>query len=204
MVAQSQTPVDIANFALNALGAGRIISLSDESEKAIILNLLYNHVRQKCLTSFNWQFARKRVKIAALADKPAFEYAYQYELPIDFLRLVQANITYTPYNDSLIVNSDAKLYTIENNKILTNLEPPLSLMYTADIEDTTFFTPLFVNYFYLELALEACESLTQSNTKKAALFAEKEAVLKRAAMADKTQLPPQQLMTGSFLDSRVR
>lgn len=204
MTANNLSPVDIANFALSKLGAGRILSLSETSEKAIIMNLFYDHTRQVCLNTMNWQFARKRIALPALAETPAFEYSYQYALPSDFLRLFMVDMYYPDYNNSIIINQNPAPYCLESNRILTNIEAPLKIIYTADITDVTQFTPLFCEALSLKLALEACEQITQSNTKKDALYAQYEAILKRVAMADKTQLPPQQLPTGSFIDSRIR
>lgn len=203
MVASIVSSVDIVNFALNRLGAGRIVSLNDTSEPAIVMNLIYEHTRQMCL-SHNWQFARKRASLAELSQKPAFEYEYQYALPNDFLRLFQVDIYYPQYNNALIVNTTKQMYVIENNKILTDIQAPLKIKYTADISDTTQFSPLFIRYLYLTLAHDACEQLTQSNTKKDSIAIEIQSVIKQAVMADRTQLPPQQDPTGAFLNSRVQ
>lgn len=202
MVANNVSEADIANFALTRLGAGRIFSLSDTSEQAIVMNLFYEHTRQACL-SYSWQFARRRASLAELTETPAFEYTHQYALPSDFLRLYQVDIYYPQYNNSLVVSSNSQAYTIENNKILTNIEAPLKIMYTADIVDTTQFSPMFCRYFSLVLAHDTCEQLTQSNTKKEAIAYEIKEVLKTAAMIDKTQLPPRQEPTGAFIDSRI-
>lgn len=202
-MAFSTSDIDIANFALTELGAGRILSLSDASEPAIVLNLIFNQTRQYCLNQYNWSFARKRAVLAELSQAPAYEFTHQYELPSDFLRLIQAGEINPPYHYSTIINYNTQAWVIEDNKILTNYEAPLKILYTADVSDSTKFSPLFVKFFSLNLALHACEQLTQSSTKKQIIESQIKAVLKMAAASDRMQNPPMQPETGSWNDARI-
>ncbi|NBP16416.1 hypothetical protein EBU95_18860 [bacterium] len=202
-MASSTSNIDIANFALTELGAGRILSLNDLSEPAIVLNLLFEHIRQYCLGHFNWTFARKRAVLAELSNIPAYEFTHQYELPSDFIRLIQAGEVNAPYHYSTIINYNTQAWVIEDNKILTNYEAPLKILYTADITDSSRFPPLFIKFFALNLALHACEQLTQSTTKKQMIEVQIKSVLKMASASDRMQNPPMQPETGSWNDARI-
>lgn len=203
MVATNSSAIDIANLALGRLGAGRIASFVDGTQPATIMNLYYEITRQQCLNAYAWQFAKKRASLPQLTEAPAFGFQYQYELPSDFLRLLQVGDYYPRYDYSLVVNKNTSEYQIEGNRILTNMQAPLNITYIADIQDTTKFTPLFAKYFYTTLAFEACEQITQSNTKADALFQEATLALKKAIMAEKVQMPPEQMPSGAVTDARL-
>ena len=66
--------VDICNGALNQLGASTIISLSDDSKNARMLNQRYDMVRDRVFREHPWNCLLKRVSIAADATAPTYEY----------------------------------------------------------------------------------------------------------------------------------
>lgn len=195
--------VDIANLALAKLGAGRIENLNEDSDAARICNLLYDQCRSEILTGYNWSFALRRQALPALVTPPAFGFNYAYEMPTGCLRLLQVGETYPPHDYSISVQCRNNLYEVENNQILTDLEAPLKIYFVYDVTDTTQFSRPFVNYLATKIAFEACETLTQSNTKKQVLASELKIATNTAIAIDRTQNPPQSLQDGSWVDSRV-
>lgn len=157
--------VDVCNSALQKLGASRILSLNDNSREARSCVVAYDSNRRSELRKYIWSFAKKRVVLAADTTAPAFEYTYQFTLPSDCLRV--------------LLPKDSTLdWVLEGRKILTNtLTSPyggatsasgtasLSLVYIADIEDTTLWDSNFYDMMAISLAIDLREDITQSNTK---------------------------------------
>lgn len=193
---------DIANFALTRLGANRILSFSDATNEAIVMNLFYDTTRKMALESYGWSFALKRASLASSTTAPAFGFSNAYNLPADFLSLRQVSEYYPPYWYDTIQNSEQQHYVIENNQILTNLEAPLKIFYVFNQEDTTRYSQAFVRYLSILLAYDACEEITQSNTKKQLLEKEADQALKKAIAFDRMQKPPEPIADSSWIDSR--
>lgn len=141
--------VQIANFALQAIGEEAIASLSDDSERARAVNRIFAQELRAELRAHPWNCAIKRVRLAALADAPAFEYSYQYQLPADCVR-------------PLIKRNDLPDYKIEGRKLLTNVSGPLDFRYVYEITDMNEMDAALVTAFSLRLAYKIAPRLTQS------------------------------------------
>ena len=81
--------VDICNSALNMLGANNIISLTEDSKNARLMNQRYESVRDSIFRSHAWNCLIKRVELAADTTAPTHEYAKQYTLPADCIRVLK-------------------------------------------------------------------------------------------------------------------
>jgi hypothetical protein len=160
----SQSIVDVCNNALQYLGAARILSLADNSREARACNVAYDSNRRAELRKHPWNFAKTRVVLAADTTAPAFGYTYAFTLPSDCLKVI------IPKDESLD-------WQIEGRKILTNwMNTPyggaestgasLSLLYIRDEQDTAQWDSTFFDMLALSMALDMCDDLTQSNTKK--------------------------------------
>lgn len=167
--------VDICNRALQKLGAKRITSLTDDSVNARACNSAYEIVRDAELRSHPWNFAIARAELAADATAPAWGRANAYQLPSDFLRLMP------DYPED---NSLSKDWVIEKNKILSDDTDPIYIRYIYRVEDTSLFDALFIDALATKIALELCEELTQSNTKKEILKADYIDTIRRAKRAN--------------------
>lgn len=152
--------VDIANFALMKLGEGTIMALTDNSEQARVMNLIWDMTQDSEFRNRVWSFSVKRAQLAASATAPSWGYDYQYPLPADFLRLLQADEVFPAPDMSDYRNMDAAIYRIEGNAILTNLSAPLKIKYVARITDTGLWDSGFVSVMASRLAVEACHRLT--------------------------------------------
>ncbi len=122
--------VEIANKALGHIGAARITSLEDATERARAINNVYNSTRKTVLRAHKWNFAIKRVALAHLTDAPISgfgdSFTDQFQLPQDFIREVEI--------------SEEITYKIEGAQLLTTTDT-LNLKYVADITDTALFRP---------------------------------------------------------------
>lgn len=183
--------VEIANRAmdkLGALGLSPITNLStDRTKEAKLINRMYHFLRKKELSANYWKFAKKRVTLAHDIDTPD-DYAYQYELPSDFLRIYKVGTNYP--------------YELEGRKILTDDGPSLSIQYIADITDPNLFDPIYSEAFAALIAQECCEALNQSNSKRELAILDYRENIKLAKLMDAIQEPPIDMEDGSWIESR--
>ena len=84
--------VDIANFALNNLGASNITSLDENSKAARVVNQRYESVRDAVFRAHPWNCLINRASLAQETTTPAFGYTFQYALPTDPFCLTSARI----------------------------------------------------------------------------------------------------------------
>jgi hypothetical protein len=150
--------VEIANRALQLLGAKSITSLTENSRNAQAMNRAYESVKLAELRKHPWNFAIKRAQLAANATAPLFTKANSFPLPADWVRLLP-----TDPED----NMNDLDWQIEGRNILTNDDAPLNIRYIYDVTDPNEMDPLFRETFAAKLADATCEEITQSNAKKA-------------------------------------
>lgn len=188
--------VEIANRALTKLGAERILLLSDPGKEARVMNSMMDTVMDAELRRHRWKFAMKRAELPALVAAPAWGYRYAYQLPADFLALVQVNDVY------LRGLKQKTLWVVEAGQLLTDLPAPLKVRYIHRVENMALLDPLFVEVLACKLALEACETLTQSGQKRQAAADDYRFSVSEAVRQDAIENPPDELPWGSWLDSR--
>jgi hypothetical protein len=154
------TVVGICNRALQKLGATRIESLTDDSKNARACNACYEPLRDALLRVYPFKFAISRATLAADAVAPTWGRSNSFQLPSNFIALAPK---YAEDNEAY---SD---WEVEGQKILTDDSAPLYLRYVAQVSDPNLMDPLFRELLSTKMALEMCEELTQSNTKKEGL-----------------------------------
>jgi hypothetical protein len=179
----------ICNRALSKLGQTRVSNIeTDETKAAKVIRYMYDILRDAMIAAYPWNFAVKRTQIAAEVDTPAWGYNKQYALPVDFLALLE-------------IRGNPE-YRLEGGLILTNEGSPLYIRYIAKITDAALYDPLFIEAFATRMAYEACEEITQSNTKKQLLAQDLEMTLKLAYASDAIQEMPQELEGDTWLLAR--
>lgn len=149
--------IDIANRALQKVGARRIGSFDEGSREANEVNACFFQLRDAELRTNFRTFATKRVQLAALTTSPAFGRTKQYQLPEDFLRLAARD------PDLVETRND---YLIEGRKLLTDDPGPIDIRYISTDVPPEEYDPLFVEALAARVAMEIAEELTQSNSKK--------------------------------------
>jgi hypothetical protein len=84
--------VSICSNALLMLGAHPINDFNDAAQlsRAVLCSNLYPHMRDKLIRSHPWNCCIKRALLAPDAVPPPFGYEQQFELPADFLRVLEA------------------------------------------------------------------------------------------------------------------
>lgn len=145
---------EICALALSRLGQQNSIEDIDNPKKQteVVCAKWYDVSRQSALKHMMPSFARKRAVWALDVDYvPAFGYNYAYKYQSGCLKVLGVGET----------KSSKKDYEIEGGYLLTNehYEDGLPVRYVADIEDTSQFTPDFVQLFSWILASNICMEL---------------------------------------------
>ncbi len=142
--------VDIVNRALVSLGATPITVLGTGGKASAQAAAIWPQVRDQVLRSHPWNAITTRVKLAALAEAPAFEYLLQYELPGDCLRVYAVNDEIWP----------SEGWTVEGRRILTNQPAPIEVIYLRREEDSNKYDPGLVSALAAQLAVELAPALS--------------------------------------------
>jgi hypothetical protein len=195
--------VDIVNQALSALGEARITSLDDPGQAAGLARSLYESVRDTEISRYSWNFARDRIQLPLLKEAPIFGWSYQYQLPPDCLRVLEAGPWPLALTDDYIM-AENRAWIIEGRNLLTNNGPPLNLVYLRRVEDPAFYPPAFVEVLAAKLAVRMCERLAGSNSKRELAAREYDLALKQAKRVDAIQLPPQRPADSEWMTARQR
>jgi hypothetical protein len=195
--------IQIINLAIHKLGAGRITALTDGSKPARVMTDIYDLVRQAELRRSRWNFSIARASLGALAAVPAFGFGYAYQLPADYLSLIQAGDTLAAPALSNYVTDDNSQWSIESGQILTDLTAPLRIRYVRNVTDETQFDALFVMALAARLAYEACEEITGANTKKDAAANDYTEALKQAVRANAIERAPVAIADDSWMVGRL-
>ena len=190
--------VDIVNRALSKLGDMRISSLDDGSKSAAVAASMFEIIRDAEITAHCWHFAKTRSKLPAEAEKPVFGWSWQYLLPSDCLRVLEAGPWPQALTDSY-VGGDSRSFVLEGQRLLSNLGPTLELIYLKRMSDAGLFPPSFIEVLACKLAVEMAESLTGSNSKRELAWNEYERALKLAKRLNAIGLPPLAVQDDSWM-----
>lgn len=195
--------VEIVNVALTLLGESRVISLDDDVKQAREAKAMYTIVRDALLASYDWSFAKARTQLPALAGAPLFEFPYKYQLPVDCLRVTMIGDVYVGVNLSDYNNAPSDDYTIEGREILTHFGAPLNIKFVKQITDPGKFAAAFTRALGCRLAVDLCEALTQSNSKKDKMGEHFTEAIRLAIRANAIEVPPKKIADDEWLLSRL-
>jgi len=132
----------ICNVAVTRLGQTQITSLSEDDKKARLCLVFWDLLRDALLQEQWWTFATKRQTLALLTETPDSEFDYYYQIPTDC-------ITPRYLVDGKLIN-----YRIEGDKLATDYDDDVELVYTFRETDPTKFSPHFADLLAYRLALE--------------------------------------------------
>ena len=196
--------VDIANFALNNLGASNISSLDENSKAARIVNQRYDAVRDAVFRAHPWNCLVHRAELAQETDAPAFGYAKQYALPTNpfCLRVLEfTNGTLSYPQDNMQSNTGGPVYVIEGRKLLTD-EGIAKIKFIGRVTDPQQYDASLVEALSARLAAEICYAITGSTTMVQIQTSLYEAKITEARFNDATEGATQRLEASDFIESR--
>ncbi|WP_282609468.1 hypothetical protein [Pelagibius sp. Alg239-R121] len=180
--------VEICNRALDKLGSAPIVSLQDNVKSARACARMFDGVRDAELREHYWNFAVVRKSLPALEEVPVYGFARQYQLPGDCLKVIEV---YPPGD-----------WKVEGRRVLTDLPAPLRISFVQRAADASEFDALFVEALAARLAVELCETLTQSNTKKRMALDDYAQAIRRARRIDAIEGTPDALEETSWIKAR--
>lgn len=140
--------IQIVNSALISLGADRISSITEDKKSAIVVNAIYNFVRDEVQSAHPWNFTLSRQTIVPNSSTPAHGYDFTFDFPNDVLTLWE------------VIPHDIE-YVVENRQILTD-ETELDVVFGIKNEDESSWDALFSEAFSWRIATKVAYSLTQS------------------------------------------
>ncbi|TDY26301.1 hypothetical protein B0G81_6811 [Paraburkholderia sp. BL6665CI2N2] len=195
----STNQVQICNLALAAVGTrSTIASLDEGSGESNQCSLHYDVALEAALRGVHWNFARKQVQLALIADATQGQavpqpWTYEYALPANCLLarfvLPQMAITGAPFPVAqqrpvpFIIGSDEDSDGNDITVLLTN-EPLAQLVYTARITNPAIYDPSFVDAFVPVLGSKLAIPLTGDKGTRQTLIQLAQALLNGAQVSN--------------------
>jgi hypothetical protein len=196
--------VDIANYALNSLGANNISSFEENSKPARLINQRFDSVRDSVFRAHPWNCLLRRAELPKESESPAFGYANQFTLPTNpyCLRVLEfSNGTLSYPQDNMFNNTGGPVFVIEGRKLLSD-EGIAKIKYVSRVTDPQEYDANLIDTLAAAIAFEVSYAITGSNTVKQMMAAEYSDKLKQAAFVDATEGAPQRLEASEFIESR--
>ena len=171
--------VQVCSNALLLLGADPINDFDDESDRATLVANLWPNSLDAILRAHPWNCAVKRVALAADVAVPAFDYAYQFTLPGDCLRVLSVG--------ELGAQQE---YQLEGRKLLSD-ESILYLRYVYKNEDIPSWDSLLVQAAEAYMAMTCAYPITKSQGTVDAMLKLWDHKLRTARTIDGQENPPE-------------
>ena len=188
--------VDIANSALNLLGASTISAFTDDSKNARLCNQRYENVRNRVFRSHAWNCLHKRVQLAQNSTAPVIEYSNAYALPSDCLRVLKVHNGTT---DSIASDID---YKLEGRNIVTD-EGTIYLIYIALDTDPNNYDSYLQESISHQLAADLCYAITNNATLANNYMARADERLREARFIDASENSLGTIESNEFTDARL-
>jgi len=188
--------VDIANSALNLLGASTISAFTDDSKNARLINQRYEPVRNRVFRSHAWNCLHKRVQLAQNSTAPVVEYSHAYALPSDCLRVLKIHNGTT---DSIASNID---YKLEGRNIVTD-EGTVFIIYIALDTDPNNYDTYLQESISHQLAADLAYAVTNNATLAEKYMTRADERLREARFIDATENSLGTIESSEFTDARL-
>ena len=188
--------VDIANSALNLLGASTISAFTDDSKNARLINQRYEPVRNRVFRSHAWNCLHKRVQLAQNSTAPVIEYSNAYALPSDCLRVLKVHNGST---DSIKSDID---YKLEGRNIVTN-EGTVYIIYIAIDTDPNNYDTYLQESISHQLAADLAYAVTNNATLADKYMTRADERLREARFIDATENSLGTIESSEFTDARL-
>lgn len=139
--------MDICNMALSHIGDdANLQSFEDGTVQAAHCRRFYDVARRAVLELGSWSFAERRTaNLAAINQATSSGWAVAYTLPSDCIKPIKL------LAPGQLDERKGQIFRVEGRTLYCNTETP-TLLYLADLTDTTKFTMLFVDALSYYLA----------------------------------------------------
>ncbi len=158
------TKTDIANQALSLIGADSITSFEENTSTARRMRTVYDSSRKALLRLHPFQCSTKRIKLNPISTQPEFGYSYQFQLPDDLIRIINAN---------------KEDYVVETDRLLSD-QSELNLVYVFDNKNEETYDSLFIECLILYLASKITKAVTGSQGTADSYYMQCQELIKQA------------------------
>ena len=196
--------IDIANNALNLIGASNIISLTEDSKAARIVNQRYTSIRDAVFRAHPWNCLIRRAELAKDTVGPVYGYESSFQLPADpfCLRVLEFNNGSMGYPQDNMKNSKGgPVFVIEGRKLLTD-EGTAKIKYIGRITDAAEYDATLTDTLAARLAQEIAYAISGSTTMIQLMASLYDSKLKEARFVDSTEGAPQKIEASDFIEAR--
>lgn len=185
--------VSICTAALMLLGDKPIASLTEATDRATLCANIYPQAVDDILRSHPWNCAIKREILAPLSAAPSHDFQYQFQLPGDWLRMLEVG-----YQD------DPLPYQIEGRRILanTNVLPVRYVKQTDEGEWDALLVYVMTKRMELDLSYPITKSTSLRDTLRQEFYAPAVGVLAKAKTVDGQENPPEDWLDSPFISAR--
>jgi len=158
--------IDIINWGLRAIAEQPINALDEGSEPADIMSDLNDITLEAEIRDFPYTWAQRTVELAEIEDETPPDYGYVYQLPADYLSMVElidlttgATVYYWD-NVYTFTNVRSQQWEIREDKLYINASA-ITIKYTVLETDTAKWDTTFARAFAYRLAMDAGPSITE-------------------------------------------
>lgn len=183
--------VSICSNALLRLGDAPIASFDENNPRTQLVSNLYVQKRDAVLRAHTWNCAQKRVILSPELDSPAFDWAYQFQLPGDWLRTLSVGTADNPDE----YETEGRMILMDSNICR------LRYIFRNDVEAT--WDTLLVDAMTEVMSATCAYAITKSTTQQANAQEIVQQVLKGARAIDGQDNPPQTLGDSPLLRHRL-
>ncbi len=213
----TDTDTKVANRALNAVGNTSVLSdlATDTSTIAKTVRRVYDDCVDSVLQEVDWNFNSRRVSLPAYGTTPLFDFAYQYALPADCLKV---RALYDTGVGTAVTTGYASEYMDERERwvvetvgdtdenmvrvIACDIGAPLKVIYSRRVKSLARWSPLAVEALIARVAMLIAMPITQKRAVRKDAEDAYAAILQRAGKRDAQEGSETLLDSGSWLQAR--
>lgn len=201
MVALTKTT--LINNGLRLISANLINDPGEQSESARQCNGCYEQVVRSELELNAWYFAKAQAALPARAEIPLFKFANAFELPSDFIRLVELEHRWVFSIARGVDVNPVPLWEVQGRAIFTDLPAPLRITYLKDVsDDPSMWASSFADVVAAAIAKEVAMALTKSEAAVTRAERAYKTSINNAIRTNAIQMPPMNIPDGSWLTVR--
>ena len=192
--------IEIVNLALTHIGAKVLSSLTEVSEGARRVAVVYDFCLDETLRSYDWTFATKFTTLVEL-DEDAIEWSFCYTRPNNCMRVRRIINAVTDPAAPPEKFREMMAPTTNVRSIVTNVAGATAEI-TYRVIDPTQYDPAFTMAFSYRLAAEIAKSLTGNDQLSVQMMNVFRALIAEAGRINAGGDHPKEVSSSPFLDAR--